>query len=53
MKRSQAILIFFLDTVGPFNRRAVARMVAVRAPGNTTAFSDPRAVLSPFIDFSS
>ncbi len=34
------ILIYFLDTVGPFNVRAVARMAAMRAAGDTAAFSD-------------
>jgi predicted nucleic acid-binding protein len=35
-----AILIYFLDTVGPFNVRAVARMAAMRTAGDTAAFSD-------------
>jgi predicted nucleic acid-binding protein len=34
------ILIYFLDTVGSFNVRAVARMAAMRAAGDTAAFSD-------------
>ena len=34
------ILIYFLDTVGPFNVRAVTRMAAMRATGEVAAFSD-------------
>lgn len=34
------ILIYFLDTVGPFNVRAVTRMAAMRTAGDTAAFSD-------------
>jgi hypothetical protein len=34
------ILIYFLDTVGPFNVRAVARMAALSAAGDTAAFRD-------------
>jgi uncharacterized protein len=34
------ILIYLLDTVGPFNVRAVARLAAIRAAGYTAAFSD-------------
>src|SRR5262245_65729696 len=34
------ILIYLLDTVGPFNLRAVARMTAMRTAGDTAAFSD-------------
>lgn len=34
------ILIYLLDTVGPFNVRAAARMAAMRAASDTVAFSD-------------
>jgi predicted nucleic acid-binding protein len=34
------ILIYFLDSVGPFNVRAMTRMEAIQAAGNTVAFSD-------------
>ena len=34
------ILIYFLDSVGPFNVRAVARMAALRAASDIAAFSD-------------
>jgi predicted nucleic acid-binding protein len=34
------ILIYLLDTVGPFNLRAVARMTALRAGGDVAGFSD-------------
>jgi predicted nucleic acid-binding protein len=34
------ILIYFLDTVRPFNVRAVARLAAIRAAGEVAAFSD-------------
>ena len=34
------ILIYLLDTVGPFNVRAVARMAAMRGAGDTVGFSD-------------
>ncbi len=34
------ILIYLLDTVGPFNVRAAARMAALRAAGDMAAFSD-------------
>jgi predicted nucleic acid-binding protein len=34
------ILIYFLDTVGSFNVRAVARMAAMQAAGDLAAFSD-------------
>jgi predicted nucleic acid-binding protein len=34
------ILIYLLDTVGPFNLRAVARMSALLAAGDVAAFSD-------------
>src|SRR5262245_61691517 len=34
------ILIYFLDSVGPFNVRAVARMAAMRAANDVAAFSD-------------
>jgi predicted nucleic acid-binding protein len=34
------ILIYFLDTVGPLNVRAVSRMAAMRAAGDVAAFSD-------------
>jgi predicted nucleic acid-binding protein len=34
------ILIYFLDAVGPFNVRAVARMAAIQAARDTPAFSD-------------
>jgi len=34
------ILIYFLDSIGPFHVRAVARMAAMPAAGDTTAFSD-------------
>jgi predicted nucleic acid-binding protein len=33
-------LIYFLDTVGPFNARVVTRMAAMQAAGDTAAFSD-------------
>ena len=31
------ILIYFLDSVGPFNARAVARMAAMQAAGEVAA----------------
>jgi len=34
------ILIYLLDTVGPFNVRAAARIAAMQAAGDTAAFSD-------------
>jgi predicted nucleic acid-binding protein len=34
------ILIYFLDTVGPFEIRAAARMAAMHAAADTPAFSD-------------
>jgi predicted nucleic acid-binding protein len=34
------ILIYLLDTVGPFNVRAIARMTALHAAGDVAAFSD-------------
>lgn len=34
------ILIYFLDSIGPFNVRAAARMAAIQAAGDTAAFSD-------------
>jgi uncharacterized protein len=34
------ILIYFLDSVGPFNVRSVARMAAMHAAGGVPAFSD-------------
>jgi predicted nucleic acid-binding protein len=34
------ILISLLDTVGPFNLRAVARMTALQTAGDVAAFSD-------------
>jgi predicted nucleic acid-binding protein len=34
------ILIYLLDTVGPFNVRAAARMAAMQRAGDTAAFSD-------------
>jgi predicted nucleic acid-binding protein len=34
------ILIYFLDTVGPFNVRAVSRMAAMQIAGDRAAFSD-------------
>jgi predicted nucleic acid-binding protein len=34
------ILIYFLDHVGPFNARAVARLTALRAAGDQIAVSD-------------
>lgn len=34
------ILIYFLDTVGPFNIRAVSRMAAMQAAGDEVEFSD-------------
>lgn len=34
------ILIYLLDTVGPFNVRAAARMAAMQSAGDTAAFSD-------------
>jgi hypothetical protein len=34
------ILMYLLDAVGPFNVRAVARIGALRAAGDTAAFSD-------------
>ena len=34
------ILIYYLDSVGPFHVRAVARMTAVGAAGDVAAFSD-------------
>ncbi len=34
------ILIYVLDTVGPFHVRAMARMTALRAAGDMVAFSD-------------
>ncbi|HUY35097.1 MAG TPA: hypothetical protein VMV69_20275 [Pirellulales bacterium] len=34
------VLIYFLDTVGPFNVRAVARMAAAHAAGDVASFSD-------------
>jgi predicted nucleic acid-binding protein len=34
------ILIYFLDTVGPLNVRAVARMAAMHIRGDVAAFSD-------------
>jgi predicted nucleic acid-binding protein len=34
------VLIYLLETVGPFNVRAVARMAALRAAGDTAVFSD-------------
>jgi len=34
------ILMYLLDTVGPFNVRAVARMAALRAAGDVAVFSD-------------
>jgi uncharacterized protein len=34
------ILIYLLDTVGPFNVRAVARMTALHGAGDVVAFSD-------------
>jgi uncharacterized protein len=34
------ILIYLLDTVGPFNVRAAAGLAALRAAGDTPAFSD-------------
>lgn len=34
------ILIYFLDTVGPFNVRAVARMSALQAANDFAVFSD-------------
>ncbi len=34
------ILIYLLDTVGPFNVRAVARLAAMRKAGDVPAFSD-------------
>lgn len=33
------ILIYFLDSVGPFNVRAVARMASMQAAGDVAAFS--------------
>jgi predicted nucleic acid-binding protein len=34
------ILIYFLDTVGPFNVRTLARMAAMHVSGDKVAFSD-------------
>lgn len=34
------ILIYLLDSVGPFNVRAAARMAALRAAGDVAVFSD-------------
>jgi predicted nucleic acid-binding protein len=34
------ILIYFLDTVGPFNVRALTRMAAMQVAGDIPAFSD-------------
>lgn len=34
------ILIYLLDTVGPFNVRAAARIAAMQSAGDTAAFSD-------------
>jgi hypothetical protein len=34
------VLIYLLDTVGPFNVRAAARMAALRAAGDVAVFSD-------------
>ena len=44
------ILIYLLDTIGPFNVRATARMAALRAAGDVAAFSDltrPECRLKP------
>jgi predicted nucleic acid-binding protein len=34
------ILIYFLDAIGSFNTRAITRMAAMQAAGDTPAFSD-------------